>query len=127
MQREIKFRAWDNEQKKMFRGEKEQFDDMLGFRFEYFGLDPEENVVYMQYTGVKDRRGVEIYEGDIISLQNGIAKIVVEWDEFTKYSHQQGADDEYGYVGYEKCGYFGDITKGVIIGNKYESPELLSD
>lgn len=34
--REIKFRAWDSDQQQMFQGEVEQFDDMLGFRFEHF-------------------------------------------------------------------------------------------
>lgn len=61
--REIKLRAWDEELKRMFYGTTEQFDDSLSFRFKHFETD---EPVYMQYTGLCDKNGREIYEGDII-------------------------------------------------------------
>ncbi|MEK6459172.1 YopX family protein [Heyndrickxia faecalis] len=61
--REIKLRAWDEELKRMFYGTTEQFDDSLSFRFKHFETD---EPVYMQYTGLNDKNGKEIYEGDII-------------------------------------------------------------
>ncbi|MCR8987908.1 YopX family protein [Brevibacillus laterosporus] len=65
--REIKFRAWDDVSKVMSFSTFEQFDDMMGFRFSHFET---EKPIYMQYTGIKDCNGKEIYEGDIVQIDN---------------------------------------------------------
>ena len=123
--REIKFRAWDREAQKMFYSKTEQFDDMLGFRFEHFTDD---FPVYMQYTGLKDKNGKEIYEGDILEYKHkdifekiyvvGIVKWIMGGFFFKK---SKEVIDEWwtaNLIYYKK-----DIK---VIGNIYDNPELLN-
>uniref|UniRef100_A0A6M3JM35 Putative YopX protein n=1 Tax=viral metagenome TaxID=1070528 RepID=A0A6M3JM35_9ZZZZ len=110
--REIKFRAWDNE--RMWYG------DELRYYHLFPTQHPESNMVWMQYTGLKDKQGKEIYEGDIISFfnYNELPKIGRIIYSGCKYSIEYEED----LIDLE---FFWHIQGIEVIGNIYENPELI--
>lgn len=96
--REIKFRAWDGRQMRK------------GFRVEVGVVIVNERAawVYLQYTGLKDKDGTEIYEGDILEVENYPKRQLVEYRPQT---------------GMWKTGVEPAAAK--VVGNIYQSPGLL--
>lgn len=129
LSREIKFRVWQNEWKKMYKVRSIHFNDkgdIIGLHYKltsgrigaavcidtYLEID---SVVLMQYTGLHDKNGKEIYEGDIVKFDNTL--MTVEWvDEEAGFTLHQKVYEEYHNVN-SRC---------EIIGNIYENPELLT-
>ena len=130
-QREIKFRAWDKKEKKMW------IQSLVG-------VGVYENALYsnpyskdtkneftthwtggkitqelMQYTGLKDKNGKEIYEGDILDIEGD-----------TKRNPYQVIFRNAGFDAVAKTDFVGmgkwyKDEKVEIIGNIYENPELI--
>lgn len=76
--REIKFRAWESAQERM---DYDPYgDEMLceGTPINLCFRSPMEGQIFMQYIGLHDKRGVEIFEGDLIKTPTGIGE--VRWD-----------------------------------------------
>ena len=121
--RTIKFRAWDRTKKKMV---KEGFfinsfgNPVAWIKGELVEAFEPMNYELMQFTGLKDKNGKEIYEGDIL----------METDN-AGYIHWNGAGAYYQLieVGKNGCpdfeGIDGIMPKLGIIGNIWENPELL--
>ena len=93
MNREIKFRIWDIENKEMLKVQELDFEPTFyGGRIairpdqsnDYFDT---EDMILMQYTGLHDKNGKEIYEGDIVkALISGrwfVGKVIYEYSGFT--------------------------------------------
>ena len=129
-QGEIKFRVWDKILKFMriptqltFHGNGEY----SGFWVEGSAFSNKENYELMQYTGLKDKNGKEIYEGDLfdcIYKFDGCNrhKLVVGWNESSASFKLRG----YGMChqpNIEKT--MGDLERLTVIGNIYENTELL--
>ena len=71
-QREIKFRAWDRKSKQMLD------ESWLGDN-SYYSIFLNEDLQIMQYTGLKDKNGKEIYEADILNIDGNI-NVPVQFD-----------------------------------------------
>jgi len=133
MNREIKFRGWDEDRKEMYNGdfieENPAFTTGLSYGHLFIAKhDPDwRELTLMQYTGLKDKNGKEIYEGDIMKWEsNGNCSIsFVVWclDRWRFNSYMgMGTLDLYPYVQAIPSRY----PKAEVIGNIYENPELLS-
>lgn len=73
-----------------------------------------------QYTGLKDRNGIKIFEGDIIqNIANGFFGIVKWYDEHAAFVIH-GINDNKTYWLFDN-----DFSKVRIVGNIYDNPELL--
>jgi len=117
--RDIKFRAWHKDEKRMFevnalsKAAVEERKGGMGYTYD------RRDVVLMQFIGLKDKNGAEIYEGDILGLKKGgVGKVL--WNR-----------DEAGYrlvvSSYQSCDdfkYFVNAGSGLrdmeVIGNIHE-------
>jgi uncharacterized phage protein (TIGR01671 family) len=113
--REIKFRAWDKHNKIMMT----IFDSIAQSEW-YIPNMKNGNYEYMQFTGLHDKNGKEVYEGDICLIgDEGFAKpmqIIFEDGCFgVHWTDGHFAELKY-YIVYPSC---------EVIGNIYENPELL--
>ena len=132
--REIKFRQWDKRNK----------------RFHYFGFEVNDHFLFTapvnpnrehypvsQYTGLKDSKGVEIYEGDVVLLDKIVllhkyedrgdgscddVLAVTKWDD-----HYQGFMYKHLPETPESAEVFMFEYASEVVGNIYENPELLTN
>lgn len=107
--RELKFRGWIRYQKRMIYAD---IDTLNNWSVPYSDWSE-----VMQYTGLKDKKGRLIYEGDILDYQWKSSTrdlLVVEWSN----------QDACFFIGGVKTDYA--VAYGEVIGNIYENPELLS-
>lgn len=76
--------------------------------------------ILMQYTGLKDRNGTEIYEGDIIDA------VYLDSPEVVEFKVNDGGPEYRDWLGWTVSPHT-DSTKVKVIGNIYENPDLLTE
>ena len=137
-----KFRAWDKRENTM--------RDVAVLHFtkggkvnsiEYWKTPSElksyhvRNLVFMQSTGLKDKNGVEIFEGDILKIielaNEGISEYITDviWEDCSFVFKSEGVEYYDSFLG----AFSGDpnttypLFELLVIGNVYENPELLEE
>ena len=135
MNREIKFRAWDGGKMIGTYDDHQTFAlDFSGNVFSYeHGNSPfrhyiKEELILMQYTGLKDKNSKEIYEGDIVQIweyEGEKETSVVEWQGgYPAFDLSAELQEQF------ECNVLSAAMQGVgwqieIIGNIYEDKHLL--
>ena len=114
--RKIKFSAWDKLNKEMINFESINFQERRVYK-DTVSYRKFNDIELMQYTGLKDMKGKEIYEGDILfeTFREEYFKVVFENGSFRAEVDEYSLDLE----------DYANICE--VVGNIYENPELIEE
>ena len=130
MKRKIKFRVWSNQLSKWITDyvitDYNLSAVTINHIFNHTELD-NEDIIFQQFTGLEDKNGKDIYEGDIIQQLSFEDWGDDDGDILNRDVQFKTYDTSYGF--YESGWYFGAYGKiekdCEVIGNIFENPELL--
>ena len=136
MQREILFRAQEVGTKKWVYGSYQFYqykmldgDDVQEHRIYYFDGHRQYYVrvipkTVSQYTGLTDKNGVKVFEGDFVNFGT-MDKFLVEYKTYRDVTYGHGDSGEDMIVGFHVGSSYGTGNEPVVIGNFYDNPDLL--
>ncbi|HAP3558605.1 TPA: DNA-packaging protein [Enterococcus faecalis] len=136
-----KFRAWDKRSKEMWKVStlhiEDEYADLFKKNIYENPLNDQwakfEDIILMQSTGLKDKNGVEIFEGDILKIievtNEGISEYITDviWEDCSFVFKSEGVDYYDTFLG----AFSGDpnttypLFELLVIGNVWDNPELL--
>lgn len=139
MSRPLKFRAWNKTHKQMWHdgGHMDlsiSLDGIIGSPDSYYGQDQSDDFVIMQYTGLKDRYGFDVYQDDLVEFETyedlvGITKDIyrVVWNGLWACWQLDNLTNRIrGVFGHPYNYEIPSLSvDGTIVGNIHENPELL--
>jgi uncharacterized phage protein (TIGR01671 family) len=124
--REIKFRAWDKVKKEWdYTG-----CDISGYG-DTFGIGTPPTIEISEFTGLKDKNGKEVWEGDLIAHEEYINQpSVVKWDEkrggFSCWElSRKLCDGKMSEEDWNHRDFINISGNRIVIGNIYENPNLI--
>lgn len=135
--KETKFRAWDKIEKRMIYSDDMEFsasEDMDHDLYElsvFFGWisgeNSKDNYELMQYTGLLDKSGKEIYEGDLISKENGeiIFEVIFDDKDAAWAAVRITEEDGVPPMVPDEWYLYNAIKYYEVIGNIFKNSELL--
>ena len=114
MNREIKFRAWDKENEIMLKWNRH-------IKKSFYEFIAHSQFIVMQYTGLADKRGREIYAGDIVKNSNDELLFIAGSNDKAGLSIYDSVTGERGILDKNNA----EIVE--IVGNKFKDSELLQE
>lgn len=125
-----KFRAWDKISKKMFPVMMIDFGQSYVMIEEINGLWCErdfDEIELMRFTGLKDKNGREIYEGDVVRYECCFESYVEEVIYDDKHCNFGTIDKDEKTFSFDALISDFDVDCFEVVGNKYENLELLGE
>jgi len=125
MNERFEFKVWHKDKKYMYRNVAIGVGKhKIGYRLSgkrRYSWENTESIVILQYTGYKDSKGNQIFDGDVLKFGSSKTYLAtVHWDDY-RFVFKKIGNSKF----MDKFAQWGKVSNVLVIGNIYETPELL--